>query len=244
MRLEDRLYMMLDNLRQSSVNTALERWFVIAYGPPGSGKGSLRAAPSIKKLLTDKYTDIDVDTIVADLYVQSTDKSPMTNEKYLSLRGAADEKSDEMLINAVIKRNNIIWETTGRTPAWIKYVIEFMKNNGFFILLVIPMLYLSTEVERCKSRGRKGDDCSKDRLSEIRQISYDNFEDISHVCDRTLIFNNNNKLFLVYDSDSAGPCGELSDIVSDPIQTKLHKFVVDTCTKKKNSQVKQKSIAR
>lgn len=228
MKLEDRLEMLMVINGISSFDTSIKRWFVINYGPPASGKGSIKTHSYIMKLLANRFSDIDVDTIVADLF--GGDVSKLTQEKYWDLRTKADEESDNRLVSAVINRNNIIWETTGKNRAWIKYVIDFMKQNGYHILLVIPMIYLSEEVSRCLQR-KQAANCSLKYLGDIRLQSYNNFEEISKESDRTLIFDNNQKLFLVYDS-AKSKCGDLHYTILDPDQTDLHDFVVRECRRR------------
>lgn len=228
MKLEDRLEMLMEINGISSFDTSSKRWFVINYGPPASGKGSIKTTSYILKLLSNNFSDIDIDTIVADMF--GGDVSELSQEKYWELRTRADEESDNRLIRSIINRNNIIWETTGRSKAWIKYVIDFMKQNGYHILLAIPMIYLSEEVSRCKQR-KQAANCSLKYLGDIRAQSYNNFEEISNECDRTLIFDNNKKMFLIYDS-STSTCGNLKYTVLDPDQTDLHDFVVKKCRRR------------
>lgn len=234
MRLEDRLEMMMEFNGISSIDTSSQRWFVINYGPPASGKGGVKTNSYILKLLSNSFSDIDVDTIVADMF--HGDVSKLTQEKYWKLRTKADEESDNQLIRSVINRSNIIWETTGKNKAWIKYVIEFMKQNGYLILLVIPMLYLSEEVSRCRQR-KQAANCSLEYLGDIRLQSYNNFEDISKESNRTLIFDNNKKMFLLYDSEKRS-CGDLHYTVFDPDQTGLHDFVVRECRRRSRRSIR------
>lgn len=240
MRLEDRLEMFMYSRKIRTIDVNIERIFVINYGPPASGKSSIKTNKYILKLLDKRFTDINVDTIVADLFLKSGVSSELTQEVYFKLRKDADEESDNMLVNSIIDRHNIVWETTGRDKSWIKYVIDFIKQYGYRILLVIPMVYLLEEQKRCKLR-KQAANCSLEYLSDIRTKSYNNFESIAHESDQTIVFDNNRKLFLLYDS-LGKKCGDLHDIIIDPDQTGLHDFVIKEC--RKRSKRRSKSLSR
>jgi len=229
MRLEDILQINMMTRGISTIESDKARWFVINYGPPASGKNSVKKNKEIVELIQSNFLDIDIDVIVSDLFFQqgNTDITNLTQELYWTLRKTANEKSDNILINSIIVRNNIIWETTGRDRSYIKYVVDFVKQYGYHVLLTIPIVYLDTEIARCRSRKQPAN-CSFEYISDIRLKSYNNFKYVASDCDRVLIFDNNNKLFVIYDSTKES-CGDITNILSDPNITDLHNFIIDKC---------------
>jgi len=240
MRLEDLLRLTMSNSGIFSIRTNDIRWFVINYGPPASGKTNVKTTQEIVNLIDSNFSDIDVDTIVSDIYFYrgGTDIADLDQRTYWQLRSDADEQSNKMLVNAIIFRNNIIWETTGRDRSYIKYVIDFVKQYGYHVLLTIPYLFLENEIIRCKSRKQPAD-CSLEYISDIRLKSYNNFEHVAKDCDRVMVFDNNSKLFVIYDSTKPG-CGNLNSVLSDLNQSGLHTFILKKCIPKKTRARKYK----
>jgi hypothetical protein len=228
MKLETRLEAAL-YLRGNPEIPGGNKWFVINYGPPASGKSMLKKNELILQLVSE-FTDIDVDTIVSSLYAQMGGAYPSipTQEMYFTLRKEADERSDEMLINSVVNGRNVLWETTGKDKAWVKYVVEFMKQNGYRVLLILPYVFYSIQVERCRRRQQAAN-CTEQYLADIREKSYKNFRGIAKVSDRVLVFDNNFKTFLIYDSLTSSSCADVENLVNDPNQTALHRYLLEKC---------------
>lgn len=178
------------------------KYFIINYGPPASGKGSLKLL-IVRSLGIDEKTisDIDVDKIV--VYVCKNNRIECDNisqDDYKKYRKDADEMSDAQLKESLEKGLNIIWETTGNSIDWtINTYIPLVKSHGYQIVLSLPIVKLNKIIKRCSMR-KQAANCTYKYLNEVRNNSYTNFKTLSKYCDVVMIYDNNAKAKLIYNN--------------------------------------------
>ncbi len=198
------------------------KYFIINYGPPASGKGSIKNNIS-NKLGIEDYIDIDVDKIVIDICKKEKNENcdNMNQEQYMYYRKRkdainADEISDNQLHESLQDGKNIIWETTGNNIEWIiNTYIPLIRKYDYKIILSLPIVQLETIIKRCNLR-KQAANCSKDYLEKVRNNSYKNFEYLAFYCDVVLIYNNNNSdPYIIYDSNNMTECKIDNDIIND-----------------------------
>lgn len=135
-------------------------FFVVKYGPPGSGKSSARVYQEIKKLgpPITSYVDVNQDTLVESMleykrnHTQYNRLRYQKNKKGLSLY----KKSAIVLKKAVQARANIIIEITGGNDEdpliWIHKLI---KGTSYKLVVIMPTIPLETILKRLETRNRK-----------------------------------------------------------------------------------------
>lgn len=171
------------------INNRDNKYFVIKYGPPASGKGTM-----IKNIISDlnisNYIDINVDSYVQ--YLIEKDKLEFNETNYNLKRKIADNISDNIFINCIINNNHILWETTGRNTFYTENVyIPFTKKYNYNIVLTIPIVILKSIIERCEKRTAQIANCTEDYLRDIKEKSSANFPALAKKCDLILIYDNN-----------------------------------------------------
>jgi len=153
-------------------------YFVVKYGPPGSGKSSARVYQEIKKLgpPITSYVDVNQDTLVESMNLYKRNHTQYNrlryqkNKKGLSLY----KKSAIVLKKAVEARANIIIEITGGNEEdpliWIHKMI---KGTSYKLIVIMPTVPLETILKRLETRNRKRD------VEEVKQeykLSLTNFD--------------------------------------------------------------------
>jgi hypothetical protein len=143
-------------------------FFVVKYGPPGSGKSSARVYQEIKKLgpPITSYVDVNQDTLVESMneykrnHTQYNRLRYQKNKKGLSLY----KKSAIVLKKAVEAHANIIIEITGGNDEdpliWIHKLI---KDTSYKLVIIMPTVPLETILKRLETRDRKRD------IEEVKQ---------------------------------------------------------------------------
>jgi len=145
-----------------------QKFFVIKYGHPSSGKGSI-VNPICSDLGIQKYIDINVDLYVEIIANKAhIEKGKITQPIYWKLRslgdtpaeaerkkildqsicsgrtppGPADALSDMVLDLAIKKGQNIMWETMGKGNIdWIiDLYIKKVKAAGYKTVVAIPLV--------------------------------------------------------------------------------------------------------
>jgi predicted ABC-type ATPase len=223
--------------RMSIKDITKNRYFIIKYGPPASGKS--RIEESIKnRLKITRYIDVNVDQYI--LYLNSG-KIP-NQEKYWKLRDPGNALSDIVLYRALENSENIMWETTGNTINWsLDVTIPIVRAYGYKVVIVYPVAELETLVLRCKARAQAAD-C--DKINLIKQNSDNNFKKLATKCDYVYIYDNNGNVIpkLLYETPGASDEMEAEDklcsqtkILTEP----LEKFYAESCSK---IQTKKKSV--
>jgi len=137
-------------------------FFVVKYGPPGSGKSSARVYQEIKKLgpPITSYVDVNQDTLVESMdeykhnHTQYNRLRYQKNKKGLSLY----KKSAIVLKKAVQARANIIIEITGgRDEDPLEWIHTLIKGTPYKLIVIMPMVPLKTILKRLETRNRKRD---------------------------------------------------------------------------------------
>jgi predicted ABC-type ATPase len=156
--------------------------FYIKYGPPASGKSIIMDSVAKKdKINRADIISIDVDHIVKsntayqkDLaIIEKSSKSPDEKTRlkqllYFSWRetkvrdkgfnktlesvAGGDYVSEVVLENALSKKFNIDWETTGGSVNWTVREIRRIKTLGYTTVLVYPLVPLEQLLKRVKKR--------------------------------------------------------------------------------------------
>lgn len=146
--------------------------FIVAYGPPASGKS--RILPVLEKELATEVGALDPHTVsvnvddvfqggeVGRLYKQyrvklveqsPTDKRTLyTQRLYALLRWSADQIADAILNQALAGRFNVLWETTGAST-WPRHELGRLGSYGLDTLVVYPLVATDQLVERAARRA-------------------------------------------------------------------------------------------
>lgn len=137
-------------------------YFVVKYGPPGSGKSSARVYDEIKKLgpsLTS-YVDINQDTLVESMNEYKRNHTHYNRLRYHKNRKGLSlyKKSSIVLKKAVEARANIIIEITGgREEDPLEWIHKLIKGTSYKLIVIMPMVPLETILTRLETRDRKRD---------------------------------------------------------------------------------------
>ena len=198
-------------------NGERKKHFVIKYGPPASGKGTIE--PLVCRLLGfDRYVDVNVDRYVSMLHTSDT---PPDQKKYWELRKEADAISDRVLMDAQDNAEDIMWETTGNAEQkngsnveplqWmVDGYIQPARQKGYTVVLVMPLVQTVLMSARCASRVQAAD-CELGSLRRKKKAASGNFPYIARYCDRVVVYDNNTKSpippLLLFDSSNANECG-------------------------------------
>ena len=143
--------------------------FVVAYGPPASGKSDIIAAlhtmmPGEFPTLTPHTTiDVNVDSVfqkgpLGDIYgaarsfAKAQGGSTHTQRLYRYYRWLGDQVADLVLNEALLQRYNVLWESTGESVAWTQREISRVKQAGYQVLLVFPVVSKPVLMDRLKRR--------------------------------------------------------------------------------------------
>jgi hypothetical protein len=135
-------------------------FFVVKYGPPGSGKSSARVYQEIKKLGPPITSYVDVNQ---DILVESMDEYKHNHTKYNRLRYQKNKKglslykkSAIVLKKAVEVRANIIIEITGgRNEDPLEWIHTLIKGTPYKLIVIMPTVPLETILKRLETRNRK-----------------------------------------------------------------------------------------
>jgi energy-coupling factor transporter ATP-binding protein EcfA2 len=145
--------------------------FVVAYGPPGSGKSSILEV--LSRTLANEFPSLDashtIEVNVDRIFQEgpfgeeyksarkaTESKGPLyTQRLYMYYRWIADQISDSVLNLALLGRFNILWETTGETIHWTRREISRIKSLNYQVILVLPIVGEDEILARLKRRAEQ-----------------------------------------------------------------------------------------
>jgi len=134
-------------------------YFVVKYGPPGSGKSSARVYNEIKKLgpsLTS-YVDINQDTLVESMKNYQRNHTQYNRLRYHKNRKGLSlyKKSAIVLKKAVEAKANIIVEITGgRDEDPLDWIHKLIKGTSYKLIVIMATVPLETILTRLETRDR------------------------------------------------------------------------------------------
>ena len=149
-------------------------YFIVAYGPPASGKSSilkyLAKQDGRTRAITEQNTvSVNVDDIFqggetgaaySQYRQQVLEKSAPASRKinaqrlYSSYRWIADQISDLILNRALNDRYNIIWETTGQST-WPSSEISRVSQYRYNTVVVYPLVRTGDLISRAAQREKE-----------------------------------------------------------------------------------------
>lgn len=204
---------------------------IIAYGPPGSGKGYVIDMAKKELGVDEKNTiEANVDFIISQMpeyqkeiskcaiyFSSNADDSVETrnefikncNKTYDMYRGKGDEINDKLIDYATKNKLNIIFETTGNSIKWtIPSLIKPLKEAGYQICLVFPITNASIIAKRLIQRAAKeGRVLNPESVIKMVPTIHSNFVEIIKYIDVALVYNNNNEPKLIFTmNDKTSKC--------------------------------------
>ena len=146
--------------------------FMIAYGPPASGKSEILRV--LQKNLPHDFKNLDNTTIMVN--VDNIFQKGSTGEKYktyrdtiinkyklnsgnytqrlyITFRWIADQISDSILNKALAGKYNILWETTGASN-WPLHEVSRINSYDYDTIVIYPVAELKQLIERAASRAK------------------------------------------------------------------------------------------
>lgn len=141
---------------------AVQPTFLIAYGPPGSGKSSMASSvydDKHNRIRKDEVVRVDVDEIIRRLPgYEEARQTPGANTQtvYWDYREKASLISTLILDQALLNRYSIEWETTGRSVAWAIKELSRIKEMGYRVWLMYPLVGVDELKSRVESREQEG----------------------------------------------------------------------------------------
>jgi predicted ABC-type ATPase len=244
---------------------------IITYGPPASGKGYITEHLLMTQLkLTHASTiEINIDSIVSklsgyikevqnciqyyssvkytkDIKMEQMKKCSDIYNKYRfnalpNSTETADDSTKKILLTALDKKLNIIYETTGNSITWtIDPVIHEAKKNNYEIIIIYPIVDNEIIKRRLLSRAKKeGRYLSPSIVNEMVEKSQKNIKDLLPYCNEILVYDNNCTPKLIADIyNKAGviqaKCVDDNQLYEflDSKQDEFVKFIDDMCHRK------------
>ena len=170
--------------------------FLVAYGPPGSGKSTVVAslyADAERRIRADEIVDIDVDAIVQLVsgYAEKREKAKTADERsavYWDARREADPVSTALLNEALLTRYSVRWETTGGSIAWTVRELDRIKRLQYRIWLVYPVVDVA-ELKR-RLRQREAAQTGARNVEEFVVRARKNLPELIPFIDRLIVYDN------------------------------------------------------
>lgn len=143
----------------------LQPIFYIKFGPPASGKSIIMKEVFKKdRIVEENLIDIDIDQIIeSDSNYQfnkkrineisdESEKIKAFQNNYDNFRKSYDVLSDNILNNALLNKMHISWETTGFSIGWTIKEIFRIKECGYKVIIVYPLVPIDVLLERIHKR--------------------------------------------------------------------------------------------
>jgi predicted ABC-type ATPase len=189
---------------------SVTNYFFIKYGPPGSGKGGIMSkALAHFGIHKDTLITIEIDHIIELVPGVEEEKEKIRNkqqsqeaiEKELSnlywstRKGGGDIISDVVLDEALLKKYNIAWETTGMTIAWTVREIKRIQKLGYNVVILYPIVLTEQLISRAQARQKTTGQISAS-AAEIKKgvdAAARNVKLLAPYVDRLMIYDNSGK---------------------------------------------------
>lgn len=162
-------------------------YFVIAYGPPASGKSSIlevlgRLLPVAFRGVDDKHTvPVNVDRIfqegpLAPVFARarafaSSRSSLHAQRLYRYYRWVADQVADIVLDEALLQKYHVLWESTGEFVAWTKRETARIRAAGYKVVLAFPLVGEKEIMRRMHARQNQEATLDTDMPDKIMKAS-------------------------------------------------------------------------
>lgn len=175
-------------------------YFIVAYGPPASGKNSVlmmlkKASPAEFKDFEETTINVNVDDVfqggeVGKLYKQYREiiKSQVhslkerelyTQRLYTYYRWSADQIADGILNQAFAGRYNVIWETTGGSK-WPRHEIARANSYGYETVVIYPLVETKKLIDRALKRAQvQGQEAAPaEQIAKVVYLAQNNLIDL------------------------------------------------------------------
>lgn len=171
---------------------------IVTYGPPASGKSTildkfLYENPELGK--KDQYANTGIDDIVESMdSYQDLVKKVDPLEAYNACRIQVDQLSTLILESALVKKVNVLFETTGNSIEWLKFTVEKFKRAGYRVVLLYP--YVEDEIlhDRLNERNSKQSRQVKwDFVEGVIANAQKNLKETRAVVDELYVYDNSNE---------------------------------------------------
>lgn len=173
---------------------------IITYGPTGSGKSKVLQfymdSEGKDYICNSDFVPINIDNLVESIpyyntQILSATTSADKNAVYYTCRKEVDELSSLILDKAIIERYNIVYETTGNSTGWLKGDLVQLREAGYIIILLFPLVTWKVLNERLDQREltspRKID---RTNLFDGVKKAIINFNDLLNFVDFAYVYNN------------------------------------------------------
>lgn len=171
----------------------------IMYGPPASGKGRVLGDLGIADFVNVNLDDIiqnnigfieDINQLgckqfyaeysdKCDVLPNKKDKIKLCSDVYMKYKNSGgDNWSTVLFLRAVHARNNIVYETTGRSVDWfISNDLPILRKAGYEFIIIYPLVKNDILFERSCQRARKhGRYISPEFIKSISDVAPTNLQ--------------------------------------------------------------------
>lgn len=148
--------------------------FIVAYGPPGSGKSTI--VPALQHTAPADFPELDETTVSVNVddvfqggdvgksykkyreeivtHTQDPEKRTLyTQRLYTYYRWIADQIADGILNQALAAKYNVLWETTGASK-WPRHEIARINEYAYRTVVVYPVVDTEELIKRVHQRAQ------------------------------------------------------------------------------------------
>lgn len=150
-------------------------WFIVAYGPSGSGKSSILARLNefslnipLPRFHERNVIPVNVDEMfqksegfqsemkeLQDAHgIEPSRRALFRQRLYQYYRWVADQIADGVLNQALVHRFHVLWETTGESTDWTRQELARLKCAEYRTLLVFPLVSERELMDRVTQRQK------------------------------------------------------------------------------------------